>query len=69
MPGTRDMRALIRLFVLLCVALFAPSSWAADSGAKEQAQRQQTQPLNNAPVWRDVRGGEHPYQTTQVRGV
>jgi formate dehydrogenase subunit gamma len=40
----------------------------ADS-AKAQAERQVTQPLNNAPVWRDVRGGENPYQTTQVRGI
>jgi formate dehydrogenase subunit gamma len=32
-------------------------------------QRQQTQPGNNAPVWRDVRSGDrNPYQTTQVRG-
>lgn len=70
MLGHRDMRSLVRLFVILCLALFAPASWAADSGgAKEQAQRQQDQPLNNAPVWRDVRGGAHPYQTTQVRGV
>src|SRR6185369_16925687 len=29
-----------------------------------------TQPLNNAPVWRDVRSGDpDAYQTTQVRGV
>jgi len=71
MPGYRDMRALVRLLFLSCVMLFAPASWAAEAGgsAKEQAQRQQDQPLNNAPVWRDVRGGENPYQTTQVRGV
>src|SRR3970282_1606244 len=32
--------------------------------------RQITQPLNNAPLWREVRKGENPpYQTTQVRGV
>ncbi len=43
---------------------------AADTGsAQEQAARQQTQPGNNAPVWRDVRGGDNAYQTTQVRGV
>jgi formate dehydrogenase subunit gamma len=52
------------------VTLFAPPALAADTGgAKQQAQRQQEQPLNNAPVWRDVRGGENPYQTTQVRGI
>ncbi len=31
-----------------------------------QAQRQQKQPLNNAPTWRDVRSGDS--YTTQVRG-
>ena len=70
MPGYRDMRVLVRLVFLSCVMLFTPLAWSADSGgAKEQAQRQQDQPLNNAPMWRDVRGGENPYQTTQVRGI
>ncbi len=69
MPGIRDMRVIVRLLCLLCAVLLAPFSWAAEGSAKEQAQRQQSQPLNNAPVWRDVRGGENPYQTTQVRGI
>ncbi len=69
MPVYNDMRAVVRLLCLLCVMLFTPASWAADGGAKEQAQRQQTQPLNNEPVWTDVRRGENPYQTTQVRGI
>ena len=69
MPGYSDMREIVRLLCLLCVMLFTPVPWAADGGAKEQAQRQQTQPLNNEPVWADVRRGENPYQTTQVRGV
>lgn len=71
MPGHRDMRVLARLLLLLCIAVLAPAAWAAETagGAKEQAQRQQEQPLNNAPVWRDVRGGENPFQTTQVRGI
>jgi formate dehydrogenase subunit gamma len=70
MPGNRDMRALVRFLIVSCALLFAPVAWAADAGsAQEQAQRQQDQPLNNAPVWRDVRGGQNPYQTTQVRGV
>lgn len=58
------------LFVMFtALALQAFPAFAADSGsAKEQAQRQQAQPGNNAPVWRDVRGGDNPYQTTQVRG-
>jgi formate dehydrogenase subunit gamma len=71
MPGCRDMRVLVRLLILSCLTLFAPATFAAEgpSPAQEQAQRQQDQPLNNAPVWRDVRGGENPYQTTQVRGI
>ena len=41
----------------------------AAQGQPAEVQRQQTQPLNNSPVWRDVRSGEiNPYQTTQVRG-
>jgi formate dehydrogenase subunit gamma len=65
------MRALVRLLILSCVLLASPAAFAAEgpSDAQEQVQRQQDQPLNNAPVWRDVRGGENPYQTTQVRGV
>lgn len=60
-----------RLAVMLAAALlYVPSAPAADEdGAKAQAQRQLTQPGNNAPVWRDVREGVNPYQTTQVRGV
>ncbi len=70
MPGYRDVRGLLRLLVLPCVMLFTPSAWAAQTGsAQQQAQRQQDQPLNNAPVWRDVRAGENPYQTTQARGI
>jgi len=34
--------------------------------ARAQQERQRTQPLNNAPVWRDVRYGEP--KVTQVRG-
>lgn len=37
-------------------------------GAQQQILRQQTQPGNNAPVWREVRNGENLYQTSQVRG-
>jgi formate dehydrogenase subunit gamma len=47
---------------------FTVPATAADAGA-EQAARQQSQPGNNSPVWRDVRGGDNKYQTTQVRGV
>jgi formate dehydrogenase subunit gamma len=57
--------------VLAWLAIAVPNfASAADSNPKEQAQRQDVQPLNNAPVWRDVRGGDvNPYQTTQVRGT
>jgi len=70
MPGIRDMRVLARLFLAVCVMVFAPAA-IADEGAsaKEQALRQQNQPLNNAPVWREVRKGENAYQTSQVRGI
>lgn len=70
MPGLRDMRVAIRLLFVLCLMSWAPASGAADSSsAQEQAQRQQDQPLNNAPVWGDVRRGDNQYQTTQVRGI
>lgn len=57
------------LLVMLGGLWIAPALSAEDSGAKEQAQRQLTQPGNNAPMWRNVREGANPYQTTQVRGV
>ncbi|MGE5523358.1 MAG: formate dehydrogenase subunit gamma [Rhodospirillaceae bacterium] len=56
--------------LFLC-ALVPVLAWAADGvdPAQAQAQRQVTQPLNNAPFWREVRKGQdNPYQTTQVRG-
>jgi formate dehydrogenase subunit gamma len=45
----------------------APTQTPQQDAAREQLQRQQDQPFNNAPVWRDVRSGGP--QTTQVRGV
>jgi len=72
MVGIRDMRAVVRLVcALLGLFLASPAVFAAEgpSDAQQQVQRQQDQPLNNAPVWRDVRSGENPYQTTQVRGI
>jgi|KBSMisStandDraft_5_1062788.scaffolds.fasta_scaffold06449_7 formate dehydrogenase subunit gamma len=35
--------------------------------AKQQAQRQQTQPLNNQPLWSEVRSGAKQYTTVQGR--
>lgn len=55
---------------MLFVALLAGaplSALAADDSAKEQAQRQVQQPLNNAPLWREVRSGEPQFAT--IRGV
>ena len=75
MRGNHGMRWLMRLIVLLCVAAlpqfaqFARAAADTTGGAAEQAKRQITQPGNNAPFWRDVRKGENPYQTTQVRGI
>lgn len=70
MLGLHDTRVMARLLFVLCLTSWAPASGAAEVGnAQDQAQRQQEQPLNNAPVWRDVRGGDNRYQTTQVRGV
>jgi len=73
MPVPRDMRVVVCLLFLLCVTVLALPSWAqspAKDHAKEQVERQQTQPLNNAPVWRDVRSSDTPpYQTSQVRGI
>ncbi len=64
------LERILPLTALLFALVSTPFVQAADTGgAKEQAQRQLTQPGNNAPVWRDVREGVNPYQTTQVRGV
>ena len=40
-----------------------PAPSAQNSGSAAQAQRQEVQPLNNAPVWREVRSGT-PAKTT-----
>ncbi len=61
-------RALFAALLVLGLGAFPQLAASADS-AREQVQRQATQPGNNAPVWRDVRGGENPYQTTQARGI
>ena len=75
------MRALIaaaaRTTVLACLALLAtsvpafaqgsPATSNVDAGyAAKQQQQMQVQPLNNQPVWSEVRSGTP--QTTQVRG-
>jgi len=55
--------------IVLAVVLALPLAAAAqgqDSTAKQQAERQITQPGNNAPVWRDVRSGDPAY--TSIKG-
>ena len=64
-------RSLIELAggIVLAAALALPLTGAAqsqDDTAKQQAERQVTQPGNNAPVWRDVRSGDPAY--TSIRG-
>ncbi len=58
--------ALWRTALLALLLGIAAPSFAADMAA-EQAQRQVEQPLNNAPVWHEVRGGQANY--TSDRGV
>src|SRR5688500_18502081 len=68
----RDMRTVLSFVCALFLAVALQPAWAAQADKadnQEQVQRQQEQPLNNAPVWRDVRSGDNPYQTTQVRGI
>ena len=69
MHGNRAPRRIISLFVVLLITFLPQFATAAEDAAAQQAQRQVEQPLNNAPVWREVRKGESPYQTTQVRGI
>ncbi len=55
--------SLLACWLAVCACL---GGAAAADPAAEQAKRQADQPLNNAPVWREVRSGES--HTTQVRG-
>src|ERR1035437_3203175 len=56
-------------YFLLGLMLFLPllggTAWA-QAQEETQAQRQQVQPGNNAPVWREVRSGKEEY--TSVTG-
>ena len=80
-----DRRSACRWVCGMVAAVFlaaAPHAYSAEQGAapvaaaaqpegqQAQAKREQTQPGNNAPFWRDVRDGDrNAYQTTQVRGI
>ena len=64
-------RSLIELAggIVLAAALALPLTGAAqsqDDPAKQQAERQLTQPGNNAPVWREIRSGDPAY--TSIKG-
>lgn len=69
MQGNLALRWVTWLSIALVAVLLPQFTLAAEDLAKQQAERQITQPLNNAPLWREVRKGENPYQTTQVRGI
>src|SRR4030095_16835923 len=69
MARTCNMRALVRFMWAFLAVLLAQPAFAAEDSAKQQAERQLAQPLNNAPIWREVRKGDNPYQTTQVQGI
>ena len=58
--------------IALAVTLALPLAGTAQQQersdpAKQQAERQQTQPLNNAPLWREVRSGTPAYTSIQGR--
>ena len=66
-PVVRVAGALLFAFsAVLSSAVLAQPDTNEQDEAKQQAQRQVTQPLNNAPVWNEVRSGAP--QTTTVRG-
>jgi formate dehydrogenase subunit gamma len=48
--------------------LTQPAPPPPGDAAQLQQQRQQAQPLNNAPVWKEVRSGESKYTRTTVQG-
>jgi formate dehydrogenase subunit gamma len=55
------------LGALAAAAIFsAAGPVLAQDAAQDQAKRQQVQPLNNAPIWREVRSGDPAY--TSIKG-
>ena len=53
------------LGVMLLLPLLGGTAWA--QAQETQAQRQQVQPGNNAPVWREVRSGKEEFTTVKGR--
>src|SRR5262245_37813093 len=53
----------------LAILFLAPGFVCAQESepAQEQAKRQQEQPLNNAPIWREVRSGKTDNNTSTVK--
>ena len=67
----------MKFFSRLCWVVLLSLSGAAfaqepaqpqEDRVKAQQQRSQTQPGNNAPVWREVRQGQSPYTNSTVKG-
>ncbi|NMG42576.1 formate dehydrogenase subunit gamma [Aromatoleum toluvorans] len=65
-PRQRSGFALLLALVSWLFLLGSGAAMAQADPAAAQVERQQTQPLNNAPVWREVRSGEAHFTT--VRG-
>lgn len=55
------------LGLMLLTPLFGGTAWAQAQPQDTQAQRQQVQPGNNAPVWREVRSGKEGFTTVTGR--
>ena len=55
-----------RLFALVIVLILPLGGTSIAQQDETQAQRAQSQPYNNAPVWRDVRSGREEY--TSIKG-
>jgi formate dehydrogenase subunit gamma len=68
---TAAIRSLVAVLGLsLCCAAVAQSPAVSPQEAdqaKQQAERQVTQPLNNAPVWKEIRSGEKQYTSIPGR--
>ncbi len=60
--------SLARWLLLACLLLSwgLPLRAAESSPARQQAARQQAQPGNNAPLWREVRSGEAHFTTSRA---
>ncbi len=62
------MRLLLLLLSFTISSAVLAQAPAPEDRVKAQQERAVTQPGNNAPVWREVRGGGGPYTTTTVKG-